>query len=157
MEFASCGIGHVCLTEIGRCGGKAEVYHVAFMLLSERAAFPHHFHPALIPFSVPMRHGATLPKEEYARAAHPKKHVKIGAICKRNRVVVQPLTRTRKASFPSQREFGKAVVEDSESQAAAWELFFGDVFDQWSETGKLPEGDLYWQAYNGQSETEGDQ
>ena len=48
-------------------------------------------------------------------------------------------------------------LEDNESHAAAWELFFGDVFDQWSETGKLPEGDLYWQAYNGQSETEGDQ
>ena len=48
-------------------------------------------------------------------------------------------------------------LEDSESQAGAWELFFGDVFDQWSETGKLIESDLYWQAYNGQSETEGDQ
>ncbi|MHB1865539.1 MAG: hypothetical protein ACYCPS_05295 [Candidatus Saccharimonadales bacterium] len=48
-------------------------------------------------------------------------------------------------------------LENSEDQAAAWELFFGDVFDQWSETGKLAEGDLYWQAYNGQSETEGDQ
>lgn len=47
-------------------------------------------------------------------------------------------------------------LEDTESQAEAWELFFGDVFDQWSETGMLPEGDLYWQAYNGQSETEGD-
>ena len=61
------------------------------MLPNERAALLHHFHLALVPFSVAMCHGATLPKEEYARAAHPKKHVKIGAICKINRVVVQPL------------------------------------------------------------------
>jgi hypothetical protein len=54
-------------------------------------------------------------------------------------------------------KIGGRSLEDSEAQAEAWELFFGDVYDQWNETGELPDGDSYWLAYTGQSETEGDQ
>jgi hypothetical protein len=48
-------------------------------------------------------------------------------------------------------------VEDADLQAEAWELFFGGVYAHWNDTGELPDGDTYWQAYTGQSETEVDQ
>jgi hypothetical protein len=54
-------------------------------------------------------------------------------------------------------EIGGRSLEDSELQAEAWELYFGDVFEQWSETGELPEGDAYWWAHGGQGEDEADQ
>ena len=48
------------------------------------------------------------------------------------------------------------VLEDAEIQAESWELFFGDVFEHWSQTGELPEGDSYWRAYSDQSDVEND-
>lgn len=45
-------------------------------------------------------------------------------------------------------------LEDTERQAELWELFFGDIFNHWSDTGELLEGDSYWQEYTGQGETE---
>jgi hypothetical protein len=52
---------------------------------------------------------------------------------------------------------GGRSLEDSELQAEAWELYFGAVFEQWSETDELSEGDAYWRAYGGQGEDEADQ
>ena len=51
---------------------------------------------------------------------------------------------------------GGRSVEETEIQAEAWELFFGDVYRRWDETGELPDGDSYWQAYGGPGETESD-
>ena len=48
-------------------------------------------------------------------------------------------------------------VEPGELQAEAWELFFGDVYQRWDETGELPDGDSYWRMYGGPSETDADQ
>lgn len=48
-------------------------------------------------------------------------------------------------------------LEDSQQQAEAWELFFGNVYDRWNETGELPDdGDSYWQTYTGASGSESD-
>jgi hypothetical protein len=48
-------------------------------------------------------------------------------------------------------------IEDTPTQAQAWELYFGGVYERWNETGELPDGDGYWQLYSGQTETDGDQ
>jgi hypothetical protein len=48
-------------------------------------------------------------------------------------------------------------LETTDYQATAWELFFGGIFEHWTETGVLAEGDPYWQAYNGPSNADGDQ
>jgi hypothetical protein len=45
-------------------------------------------------------------------------------------------------------------IEDTDVQAAAWELYFGGIYERWNETGDLLDGDSYWQAYTGQTETE---
>lgn len=51
---------------------------------------------------------------------------------------------------------GTRTLEDNDYQMESWELFFGDIFDHWNETGELLEGDSYWKAYDAQSETETD-
>lgn len=51
---------------------------------------------------------------------------------------------------------GGRSIEDTDVQAEAWELYFGGVYEQWNETGELPDGDSYWQAYTGQTEPETD-
>jgi hypothetical protein len=43
-------------------------------------------------------------------------------------------------------------LEESDVQAESWELFFGEVFEHWTETGELASGDSYWTAYGVQSE-----
>ena len=49
---------------------------------------------------------------------------------------------------------GGRSIEDTDVQAEAWELYFGGIYEQWNETGDLPDGDSYWQAYTGQTEPE---
>jgi hypothetical protein len=49
---------------------------------------------------------------------------------------------------------GGRSIEDTDVQAEAWELYFGGIFEQWNETGDLPDSDPYWQAYTGQAESE---
>jgi len=51
---------------------------------------------------------------------------------------------------------GTRTLEDNDYQMESWELFFGGIFDHWVETGELLDGDCYWKAYDGQSETESD-
>jgi hypothetical protein len=48
-------------------------------------------------------------------------------------------------------------VEDTQFQSESWELYFGGIYERWNETGQLADGDSYWQAYTGQTETETDQ
>ena len=51
---------------------------------------------------------------------------------------------------------GGRSIEPTETQQHSWELYFGGVFDHWSETSELCDGDSYWQAYAGQTDTDGD-
>lgn len=48
-------------------------------------------------------------------------------------------------------------LEDADMQIDRWKLFFGDIFERWSQTGDLPEGDSYWQAFGLQTDAEGPQ
>ena len=43
-------------------------------------------------------------------------------------------------------------LEDSDLQAESWELFFGDVFENWNDKGELSAGDSYWVAHGIQSD-----
>lgn len=49
---------------------------------------------------------------------------------------------------------GGRSLEESDFQAEAWELFFGEIFNNWSKTGTLPEADAYWESYTDQSDAE---
>jgi hypothetical protein len=54
-------------------------------------------------------------------------------------------------------KIGGRSIETTETQLEAWELYFGGVLEHWSETGELPDGDSYWQAYTTPTETEAEQ
>lgn len=45
-------------------------------------------------------------------------------------------------------------LEDADMQTDRWKLFFGDIFERWSETGDLPDGDAYWQSFGPQTDSE---
>ncbi len=49
---------------------------------------------------------------------------------------------------------GGRSLEDADMQTDRWKLFFGDIFERWSETGELPEGDAYWQPFSLTTDTE---
>lgn len=61
---------------------------------------------------------------------------------------------TQSSEYDGFYGIGGRSLEDSELQAEAWELYFGDVFNQWNATGELTDGDAYWCAYTERSEDE---
>ena len=78
--------------------------------------------------------------------------------CKRDRgrIKVDLYTWTQGPESDGLFKVADRSLEDSAKQREFWELFFGDVYEKWCETGELVDGDSYWQAYTGASDAETD-
>jgi hypothetical protein len=77
-------------------------------------------------------------------------------LCERvnGRPRVQLYSWTQGSEYDGFYGIGGRSLEDGEVQAEAWQLFFGEVFERWTETGELPDGDEYWRVYAPDSDDE---
>ena len=79
-------------------------------------------------------------------------------VCERamGRTTIDLYTWTQEPNLDGFYRITGRSLESTEVQAEAWELFYGDVFAHWAESGELADGDSYWQAYSSPSNTEGE-